>query len=100
MIRVLVMRTMETSTRQTIVNGVCNDDIFTPNESPTYARFLCVSPESTLHICAHTDTHTAMYWVEFGELDTCQGKWGHEFDPTFLVCIQILSSDRRNQIIC
>ena len=38
----------------------------------------------------HTHTDTYMYEVVFGESEIWQRNWGHEFYPTFTVCIHTM----------
>ena len=37
--------------------------------------------------------NTYNYEVDFGESETTKRNWGHEFYPTFMVCIHMMSSE-------
>ena len=60
----------------------------------TYAvKITKLSPDVGPYKFTHTHTHTYTYEVVFGESEIWQGNWGHEFYPTFTVCIHTMSPE-------
>ena len=58
---------------------------------PHLPEMICVCVPENPPI--HTHTHTYTYEVVFGESEIWQRNWGHEFYPTFTVCIHTMSPE-------